>query len=81
MSARSQLINTLFGGNQDPLARILHNTKGTATSPNGVVTAPIGTFYVMVSSGTAASDDDVYINTDGSTAWSLVYDASAIGHI
>jgi hypothetical protein len=81
MGLQTQLIDTLFGGNRNPLSNILYNTAGDATSPNGVVTAPIGTFFVMVSSGTAASDDDVYINTDGATAWTLIYDASARGHI
>jgi len=81
MGKKTQLIDTLFGGNQDPLANIIHNVAGIATSPNGVVTAPIGTFFVMTSSGTAASDDDVYINTDGASAWTLIYDASSRGHL
>jgi hypothetical protein len=80
MSLRRQVIDTLFGGNRDPLTRIIPGTKGSATSPNGVTTAPIGTFYCMDYSGNAA-DDDIYINTDGATAWTLIYDASARGHL
>ena len=79
MGLRSTLVNTLFGGNKDPLSRILKQTD-SATSPNGVITAPIGTFFIIDYNGNAA-DNDIYINTDGSTAWSLVYDASAIGYI
>jgi len=79
MGLRSHLVNTLFGGNKDPLSRILKRS-GTAVSPDTVVTAPIGTFIVMDYYGNAA-DNDIYINTDGSTAWSLVYDASSRGYI
>jgi len=79
MGLRSHLVYTLFGGNKDPLSRILKRS-GTAVSPNGVVTAPIGTFIVMDYYGNDA-DNDIYINTNGSTDWSLVYDASARGHI
>ena len=79
MSLRRQLIDTLFGGNRDPLTRIIKQT-GSDVSPNGVTTAPIGTFLCMDYNGDAC-DDDIYINTNGTTGWSLVYDASARGHL
>ena len=79
MSLRRQVIDTLFGGNRDPLTRIVQRT-GTAVSPNTVVTAPIGTFLCMDYNGDDA-DDDIYINTNGTTGWSLVYDASSKGHL
>lgn len=81
MGLRSQVIDTLFKGNRDPLSNIICNVKGTATSPDGVVTAVRGTFFCMVNCGTAADDDDVYINTDGATAWTKIYDASTTGHL
>ena len=79
MSLRRQVIDTLFGGNRDPLTRIITQV-GDATSPNGVTTAPIGTFLCIDFNGDAG-DDDIYINTNGTTGWSLVYDASARGYL
>jgi len=81
MSLRRQVIDTLFGGNRDPLTRIMKSDAGTHVSPDGVVAAPIGTFYCIDAQG-HVEDDDIYINTNGalagaSAAWSLVYDASA----
>jgi hypothetical protein len=81
MGKMTQVIDTLFKGNRNPFNRIMTNTPGVATSPNGVKTAPKGTLFVMTSSGTAESDDDIYINMDGSTTWTLIYDASTYGHI
>ena len=84
MGLRTQVIDTLFAGQRDPLAHIVHNTKGVATSPNGVLSAPRGTILCMVDSGTAASDDDIYLNTSTATTgttWTLVYDASTQGHL
>lgn len=80
MGLRTAVIDTLFGGRADPLATILKKTKGSSTSPNGITTAPIGTFMVMDYNGDN-SDDDVYMNTDGSTAWALVYNAVTQGHL
>jgi hypothetical protein len=85
MGLRRQVIDTLFGGNRDPLAHIIKRTKGTDVSPHGVVAAPIGTFCCMDYSGNAA-DDDIYLctigsATAGSTTWVLVYDASDRGHL
>jgi hypothetical protein len=84
MSLRRQVIDTVFGGNRDPLARIITQV-GDATSPDGVVSAPIGTFLCIDYNGDA-SDDDIYINTNGhatpaSATWSLIYDASTLGHL
>lgn len=79
MSLRRQVIDTLFGGNRDPLTRIIKRT-GTAVSPDTVVTAPRGTFLCMDYNGNDV-DDDIYINTDGATAWTLIYDASTRGHL
>lgn len=79
MGLRSHIINTLFGGHRDPLSRILLQT-GDGTSPSGVTTAPVGTFLLIDYHGDA-TDNDVYINTSGTTTWALVYDASSLGYI
>jgi len=79
MSLRRQVIDTLFGGNRDPLTRIVKRAGGSGT-PNASLTAPIGTFCCIDYNG-QVTDDDIYINTDGATAWSLVYDASEKGHL
>jgi len=84
MGKRRQVIDTVFAGIDDPLSHVVYNVKGVATSPNGVLSAPRGTFFVMNSSGTAASDDDVYLNnstTSPGTTWTLIYDASSVGHL
>jgi len=81
MGLRSQVIDTVFKGNADPLSNILHNTKGVATDPQTLVlVAPRGTFFCMVNCGTADDDDDVYINTDGASAWTKIYDGGTSGH-
>lgn len=61
------LKNQVFGGHKDPLRRIILQSAD-ATSPNTVVTAPKGTFLIVEYAGDN-SNGDVYINTDGSTAW------------
>jgi hypothetical protein len=84
MGLRRQVIDTVFGGNRDPLAHIIKRTKGTDVSPDGVITAPRGTLCCMDYSGDAA-DDDIYLNTSttasGGTTWTLIYDASTQGHL
>ena len=70
MSMRKRLIDDVFGGCEDPLTRIVVQV-GSATSPNGVKTQPKGTFYYIDYDGNA-SDGDVYINTDGATAWTQI---------
>ena len=79
MSIRGDILNSIFGGRNDPLEGAVKQTDD-ATSPNGVVSSRIGAFLIIDYNGNAA-DNDVYINTDGASAWSLVYDASAQGHI
>ena len=79
MSLRRQIIDTIFKGRENVLKDII-TRAGTDVSPNGVVTAPLGTFLIMDYNGNAV-DDDVYINTNGTTGWSLIYDASALGHL
>ena len=71
MSLRGALIEHVFAGNNDPFVNILKQT-GSATSPNGVVTAIKGTFLIVDYVGDD-SDNDVYINTDGSTAWTQIH--------
>lgn len=67
---RMWLIDKVFNGYADPLRRIILQT-GDATSPNTVITAPKGTFLAVHYVGDN-SDGDVYINTDGSTAWTQI---------
>jgi len=78
MSARQVLIDTLFQGNKDPLSNIIVGEAEDAT-PEAGITAPIGTFFLVVYPGNAV-DYDVYINDDGATSWELIYDASTLGH-
>jgi len=75
MGLRRRLIETCFAGQKDPFSAIVLRT-GTAVSPNGVVTAPKGTFLIMNYYGNAV-DKDVYINTDGSTAWTIIHNETA----
>lgn len=75
MSAFTELINGCFAGNRNPLGRILYQ-KGSATSPNGVVTAKKGTFLVIAYPGDD-SDGDAFINTDGSTTWAQIHNPVA----
>ena len=70
MSLKGKLIETVFAGNNDPFTNIMLQ-EDSATSPNGVVTAPKGTFLYIDYTGDD-SDGDVYINTDGSTAWTQI---------
>lgn len=75
MSLRGQLIETCFAGQSDPFTRIITKVD-SAVSPDGVESAPKGTFLIMDYNGNAV-DKDVYINTDGSTAWTLIHNETA----
>ena len=75
MGLRGSLIATAFAGYADPLSRIVTRVA-TAVSPDTVITAPKGTFLIMDYNGNAV-DKDVYINTDGSTAWTLIHNETA----
>ena len=75
MGLRRRLFDTCFAGCHDPFSRIVVRSA-TAVSPNGVVTAPKGTFLIMDYYGNAV-DKDVYINTDASTAWTLIHNETA----
>ena len=69
---RDFLIQYMFEGFSDPLRRVivLHNSD---TSPEGVITAPKGVFYVMDYPGNAVNGD-CYINDDAATSWVLIND-------
>ena len=71
MSKRGQVIEHVFAGNTDPLAKI-EVQVGSATSPNGVKTSPQGTFF-LIDYKDDDSDKDVYINTDGASAWTQIH--------
>lgn len=75
MSLKGRLIDLMFEGYADPLSRIISQV-GDGTSPDGVVTAPKGTFLIIDYVGDA-TNGDVYINTDGSTAWTLINNETA----
>ena len=72
MSTLGQIIKKAYGGNHGTFDSPLRQIDD-ATSPNGVVTAPKGTHLIIDYYGNAAHND-VYFNTDGTTAWSLVHD-------
>lgn len=71
MSKRGDIIRHVFAGQQDPLSKIMVQT-GDDTSPNGAISAPQGTFF-LVDYPNDNADKDVYINTDGSTAWTQIH--------
>jgi hypothetical protein len=75
MSYKGQLIATAFAGYDTPLKRILIR-RDSAVSPDGVVSAKKGTFLIMDYVGNAVNKD-VYINTDGSSAWTLIHNETA----
>lgn len=72
MSKRQNVIDYMFAGQNDPLSKIIVLT-GSDTGPNGVITAPQGTFYLMDYNGNIV-DKDVWINTDGANAWTQIHD-------
>jgi hypothetical protein len=81
MSLRRAVIDTVFAGQRDALAHIVQWTKGAAGPPT--LSAPRGTFCCIDYSGNAA-DDNVYLNTSTTspgTTWTLIYDASTVGHL
>lgn len=71
MSKIRRLIEKAFYGRGNLFGRIVLRSA-TAVSPNGVVTAPKGTLLIMDYYGNAV-DGDVYINTDGTTAWTIIH--------
>ncbi len=71
MGKRQSVIDNVFAGQNDPLSKIMVQ-KQDATSPNGAISAPQGTFFLIDYTGDA-SDKDIYINTDGSTAWTQIH--------
>jgi len=70
MSIQGKLIETVFGGNADPFNNIKVQV-GDGTSPNGVITSPKGTFLYVDYPGND-TDGDVYLNTNGGTAWTQI---------
>ena len=75
MSIRGQIIQYMYAGDRDPLSHCLKQTDD-ATSPVGVVSAVQGTHLLMDYNGNAV-DKDVWINTDGSTAWTQIHNETA----
>jgi hypothetical protein len=73
MTLRGEILKTVFAGAGSPWRDILLQLDD-GTSPNGVTTAPQGTWLVVHYNGDN-SDGDVYLNTDGSTTWVQVYNA------
>jgi hypothetical protein len=70
MSAKNEIQLHVFGGEHNPLKNIIVQDDD-ATSPDGVVTAPKG-YFLYVQYPDDDSDGDVYLNTDGSTAWTQI---------
>ena len=75
MSIRGDITQYMYAGDNDPFSHCLKQT-GDATSPDGVVSATQGTHLIIDYNGNAA-DKDVYINTDGSTAWTIIHNETA----
>ncbi len=73
MSLRGEILKNVFAGAGTAWRDIILQ-EDDATSPNGVVTAPQGT-WLVVHYASDNSDGDVYFNTDGSTAWTQLYNA------
>ena len=75
MSIAGRIVEKMFEGRSNILGNCIARYN-TSVSPNGVVTAPKGTLLVMDYNGDAV-DGDVYINTDGSTAWTIINNETA----
>lgn len=74
MSLSGEIKKNIFAG-YAPFSRVDVQVDST-THPNGVVTALKGTILIMDYDGHAI-DGDVFMNTDGATAWVGLHDASA----
>ncbi len=72
MSIRGDIVQYMYAGNGDVLAHSIKQTD-SATTPDGNVSATQGTHLIMDYDGNAV-DKDVWINTDGSTAWTQIHD-------
>ncbi len=71
MSIRGSVIHYMYAGNNDPLASCLAQVD-SAVSPDGAVDGKQGTPLIIDYNGNAV-DKDVWINTDGSTAWTQIH--------
>ena len=82
MGLRDSVIETLFGGQKDPLANIIKGAKGVATDPDALaLSAPKGTLWICDFEGDV-TDYDIWINTgvtDDST-WDQIYNSDTQGH-
>jgi len=78
MSVRADVIKNIFGGNDDPLVNIMVQEDSATDPDTGVVTAPKGTFLVMVYHGNAV-DQDIWFNTGTTdrTTWTQIHDETA----
>ena len=80
MGLRDSVIDTLFGGQRDPLANIIKGAKGVATDPATLVlTAPKGTLWICDYEGDV-TDYDIWINTTGAALWLQIYNSDTQGH-
>ena len=78
MSKKTTVIDKVFGGNADPFVNIIVLTGSTVDPDTGMISAPIGTFYVMDYKDNDV-DKDIYINTGSAdrTTWTQLHDETA----
>ena len=78
MGKKQTVIDKVFGGNQTPFNNIIVLTGSTTDPDTGVISAPIGTFYIMDYVGNAV-DKDIYINTGSAdrTTWTQIHNETA----
>lgn len=73
--SRKFVQDAMFGSTTNVLDNIIIQ-KDDATSPDGVVQAPKGAILAIHYSGDA-SNKDVFVNTDGATAWTQIHNETA----
>lgn len=74
MSVRADVIEDIFGGNNDPFKNIIVQEDDATDPDTAILEAPKGTFLVMVYQGNAV-DQDIWLNTGTAdrTTWTQIH--------
>lgn len=78
MSVKADIIKNVFGGEQDPFTRIIVQEDNATDPDSAALSAPKGTFLVMVYHENAV-DQDIWINTGDTdrTTWTQLHNETA----
>ena len=78
MSVKTDVINNVFGGNNDPFTNIILQEDSATDPDSAALTGVKGTFLVMVYDGNAV-DQDIWLNTGtiDRTTWTQIHDETA----